>query len=132
MNLDKINKIKEWMSFANEDLYAAEHFLKTMEFPVYRLVGFNAQQSAEKYLKAYQIYNDLKIIKTHDLDILIGSLKEFDCDIDKFENASMVLTGFAVKFKYPDDFVDIKKEDAEKSIEIAKEIQKYITQKIVL
>ena len=132
MNVDKKNKIKEWMSFASEDLYAAEHFFKTMEFPVYRLVGFNAQQSAEKYLKAYQIFHDIKIIKTHDLDILIGSLKEFDSEIDKFGNASMILTGFAIKFKYPDDFVDIKREDAEKSIEIASQIQKYITNKIAL
>ncbi|MCY7292821.1 MAG: HEPN domain-containing protein [Ferruginibacter sp.] len=131
MNLDKQNKIKEWLSYAKDDLYAAEHFFKTMEIPVFRVVCFNAQQSAEKYLKAYQLYFDIEIIKTHSLDTLLISIKIFDEEIIKLENASILLTSYAVKYRYPDDFVDLSNEDAEDSIAIAKQIEKYITKKII-
>lgn len=42
------------------------------------------------------------------------------------------LSNHAVKYSYPDDFEDLTKEDAEESIIIAKQIQKFITIKIVL
>ena len=131
MNLDKKNKIEEWLSYAKDDLYSAEHFFKTMEIPVYRVVCFNAQQSAEKYLKAYQIYFEIEIIKTHSLETLINSIKSFDEEIIQLENDSILLTKYSVKYRYPDDFVDLTKDDAEDSINIAKQIQKFITQKII-
>ena len=132
MHLDKKNKIEEWLSYAKDDLYAAEHFFKTMEIPVYRVVCFNAQQSAEKYLKAYQIYFELEIIKTHSLETLIESIKQFDEEITQLENDSILLTKYSVKYRYPDDFVDLTNEDAKDSIKIAKQIQKYIITKILI
>ena len=93
---------------------------------------FNAQQSAEKYLKAYQIYFELEIIKTHSLETLIESIKQFDEEITQLENDSILLTKYSVKYRYPDDFVDLTNEDAKDSIKIAKQIQKYIITKILI
>ncbi len=132
MNIDKKNKILDWMRYAQDDLIASEHFYKTMEFPIYRVVCFNAQQSVEKYLKAYQLFHDIEIIKTHNLSTLILSLKDFDTQIINFENKCNLLNGYAVQYKYPDDFEDLTNDDAIESIEIAKKIEKFIKSKIVL
>ncbi|MFN0082772.1 MAG: HEPN domain-containing protein [Ferruginibacter sp.] len=132
MDLIKINKIQKWLDFAREDLEVAEHILNELEFTVFRAVCFNSQQSAEKYLKAYQLYFDLEIVKTHDINYLISTLKEFDNDIVQLEIFAKQLINYAVKYKYPDDFEDLTKLNAQESIQIAKQLQQFILSKIVL
>jgi HEPN domain-containing protein len=132
MSVEKEKIIKEWLRFAHDDLYAAQHFFDTMEFPIYRIVCFNAQQSAEKYLKAYQIYFDVDIIKTHSLNALIDSLKKYDRDITNLEKSASILSSFAVQYRYPDDFEDLIKTDAELAITVSKQIQKFVLNKIVI
>ncbi len=120
-----------WMQFAREDLIIAREILKS-EFPIYRAVCFHCQQSAEKYLKAYQILFEIRIIKTHDLAAIIDTLIDFDKNIEQFKLKSKEITNYAVSIRYPDDFEDINKTQAEEAIEIATQIEKYITKKIVL
>ncbi len=130
MNPTSVNIIKEWLQFSKDDLYVAEHFFETMEFPIYKVVCFNALQAVEKYLKAYQIYFDIDIIKTHDLIKLVNSLLVYDENFIKLSEDLKSLTYYSVKFSYPDDFVDLTKENAEHSILIAKQIQQHITTRI--
>ena len=132
MNSIKSYKIKQWLDYSNDDLIAAVHFYESMEFPIYRVVCYNAQQSAEKFLKAYQIYFDMEIIKTHDLSRLVKSLLGFDEELAQFLESLKNLSNHAVKYRYPDDFEDLTKEDAQESLNIAKQIQQFILSKIVL
>ena len=123
--------LKRWMQFAREDLMVANEILKS-EFPVFRSACFQCQQSAEKYLKAYQILFEIRTIKTHDLVSIIETLVDFDKDIEQFKIKSRVITNYAVAYRYPDDFEDITKQQVEDAILFATEIEKYITSKIVL
>ncbi|MCY7292819.1 MAG: HEPN domain-containing protein [Ferruginibacter sp.] len=123
--------LKRWMQFAREDLTVAKQILKS-EFPVYRAVCFQCQQSAEKYLKAYQILYEIRIIKTHNLVAIIDTLIDFDKNIEQFKVKSKDISNYAVAYRYPDDFEDITKQQVEDSIFLATEIEKYITEKIVL
>jgi HEPN domain-containing protein len=132
MDLIKANKIQKWLDFAREDLEVAEHILNEIEFTVFRAVCFNSQQSAEKYLKAYQLYFDLEIVKTHDINHLISTLNEFDSEVKQLDIFAKQLTNYAVKYRYPDDFDDLTKSNADDSVEIAKQIQQFILTKIVL
>ena len=43
-----------------------------------------------------------------------------------------MIINYAVKYRYPDDFEDLTKLNAEESISIAKQIQQFILNKIVL
>ena len=123
--------LKRWMQFASEDLIVAKQILKS-EFPIYRSVCFQCQQSAEKYLKAYQIQFRIRVIKTHDLVSIINTLIEFDKNVEQFKEMSKQVTDYAVSYRYPDDFEDITKQQVEEAILLATEIEKYITEKIVL
>lgn len=128
--IDKI-KIFHWLRFAKEDLQMA-NYLMDAEFPIYRGVCFDCQQSAEKNLKGYLIFFNQEIIKTHDLSFLIDSITPFDGSMENFRNKSKLLLNYSVKQRYPDDFEDLTKEHAVNAIAIATEIEKYITAKIVL
>ena len=123
--------LKRWMQFAREDLIVAKQILKS-DFPVYRAACFQCQQSIEKYLKAYQIFFEIRIIKTHDLSGIIDTLVDFDKTIENFKGSLNAITNYAVAYRYPDDFEDLKKDNVEEAISIATEIEKYITEKILL
>ena len=123
--------LKRWMQFAREDLIVAKQILKS-DFPVYRAACFQCQQSIEKYLKAYQIFFEIRIIKTYDLSGIIDTLVDFDKTIENFKGSLNAITNYAVAYRYPDDFEDLKKDNVEEAISIATEIEKYITEKIVL
>jgi HEPN domain-containing protein len=123
--------LKRWVQFAKEDLIVAKEILKS-EFPIYRAACFQCQQSVEKYLKAYQILFEIRIIKTHDLVSIIETLVDFDRNIEQFKEKSKEITNYAVAYRYPDDFEDITEKQVEEAILFASEIEKYITQKIVL
>ena len=123
--------LKRWIQFAREDLIVAKEILKS-DFPVYRAACFQCQQSIEKYLKAYQIFFEIRIIKTHDLSAIIDTLVEYDKTIESYKGTLNAITNYAVTYRYPDDFEDLTKENVEVAILIATEIEKYITPKIVL
>lgn len=123
--------LKRWMQFAKEDLIVAKEILKS-EFPIYRAACFQCQQSVEKYLKAYQILFEIRIVKTHDLVSIIETLIEFDKNIEQFKMKSKDITNYAVAYRYSDDFEDITKQQVEEAILLATEIEQYIKTKIVL
>ena len=128
---DRKDLIKQWMQIANDDLLVADQLLNNDNF-FGRSICFHCQQSAEKYLKAYIVFFDLDIIKTHDLAILINMLKENDFKILDFINAASALTPYAVSVRYPDDFELISKEEAKEAYKLAEEIKNYIQSKIIL
>lgn len=131
MNEIEKKKILHWLRFANEDLQMANYLMKS-EFPVYRGVCFDCQQSVEKNLKAYLLFFNQTIVKTHDLDFLIELIKPFDENMDSYATKCKTLINYSVVQRYPDDFIDLTKNNAENAISIATEIEKYITEKIVL
>src|SRR4030067_2967013 len=74
MNLpdqDHLDKVLLWISCADEDLGLAQYALKMPGSRPYRLIAFHAQQCAEKYLKAYLVYNDIDFPYTHNIKKLL-------------------------------------------------------------
>ena len=71
----------------NRYIIKAEHDLKTAkdeiitDKPATDTVCFHAQQCAEKYLKAYLVFNGkeiIKTLKTHNIEVLLVACKEVD------------------------------------------------------
>ena len=126
---DKNLYIKEWLVFADEDYATAEDLLKNDNIYA-RSICFHCQQAAEKYLKAFIIKIDLPIIKTHNLAVLVGQIKEVDNSIVEIETLAVALSEYAVTVRYPDDFEKITEEEAIRSFENATEIKKFIELKL--
>jgi HEPN domain-containing protein len=63
--------LKRWIMYADNDLKVAQHEIKN-EDCVVNAVCFHAQQCVEKYLKAFLIFHDKPIVKTHDEAIRIA------------------------------------------------------------
>ena len=46
-----LEKVRQWLAYADEDLRVARHGFSMSETPPCRAIAFHAQQCAEKYLK---------------------------------------------------------------------------------
>ncbi len=93
----------EWVAKAEGD-YRAGLILRRAKKPEYDAICYHAQQSSEKYLKAWLVEQSTVVPKIHDLEALaklcIPTLPELS---DHIEDA-IYLTSFAVEIRYPGTF----------------------------
>jgi len=122
--------VKNWIRKAESDLKTGKDEIITEE-PATDAICFHMQQCVEKYLKAFLIFHEKEIRKTHD----IAELIEQCCDIDPyFESLYSInadkLTNYAVEIRYPEEFHFPSIEEAEEAIKIAEQVRKFILEKL--
>ena len=122
--------IEEWLNFAKEDLDTAKTLLNS-EYLFNRSICYHCQQSAEKDLKAYIIYLDLPLNKTHNLIKLVDQISELDKEIIHLQKAVEVLTDYIVTARYPDDSELITDEESKLAFKESEKINNYIKTKII-
>ena len=69
--------------------------------PVWHVICFLAQQSAEKYLKAFLEEHNLRYTKTHDLVVLLRASSDLLPELETMFEALARLTAFGVAARYP-------------------------------
>ncbi|MBU2586388.1 MAG: HEPN domain-containing protein [Bacteroidetes bacterium] len=122
---EKIKNVKKWIDYAEGDIQLAKNALNLLSSCPYRLIGFHAQQSAEKFLKAYLVFHDFDFPYTHDITKLIELCTKFSKFDEKIYEASE-LTFFAAATRYPSEYDEILREDVLRAIELAEMIKKEI------
>jgi HEPN domain-containing protein len=91
---------RQMLAIARRDLKALGGMMDANIF-AYEIFGFNAQQSAEKALKAWIAAIGGVYGFTHDLGLLLETLKTLGADCSSFPDLPD-LTIFAVHFRYDD------------------------------
>ena len=124
INREIIEKIGQWLAYGDEDLRFARHGMTIENDTPYRLIAYHAQQCAEKYIKAYLIYQRIDFPNTHNISHLLELLPETERD-NKLFNAEE-LTPFAVMTRYPGEDEPVAESEAKKAIEIASMVRKII------
>lgn len=125
LNKDIVEKVLEWISYADDDLNMAEHGLTIKTGNPYRLVAFHAQQCVEKYLKAYLVYRRIDFPYTHDISYLIELCSEIADWALELADASK-LTVYASTLRYPGIDRTVSESDAQKAIDIANHVRNVI------
>jgi HEPN domain-containing protein len=124
-------KVNDWLAFAENDLLAANELVKIDE-RLSGVVAYHAQQVVEKSLKAYLIFYDQEIMKTHDLQLLLQRCMIFDPELFAFRNHVKILNPFSSKTRYPDDqFVGLSQVEAEELVKFANECFKFVSDRVV-
>lgn len=128
---EKIDLVKLWIRKAENDLINAQNSINIKPNPPLDTVCFHAQQCAEKYIKAFLVYYEIEFEKIHDLEELAGLASKVDKSFLEILDMCGRLTDYAVDIRYP-LFEEPTKEEAEKAIEIAEEIKKFILKRLRL
>ena len=127
----KLTAIERWLIKAGNDLRTSRTMLTT-DPPVTDVVCFHAQQCAEKSLKAFLVFADIHIEKTHYLPRLLELCKGADPAFDELKDAAAELTDYAVAGRYPDDWREIPLNEASEATKRAKEVMAFVRAKLTL
>ncbi len=116
-----------WLRISKENLKAAKTLVKV---ELFSSVLFHCQQSAKKALKAYLAFNGSKIIKTHDLVLLLEVCMECDYKFIKIVELIENLNPFSTKFRYPSEYNIPEEEDALNAIKKTEKVLRFVIKKI--
>jgi len=107
-----------WLGFALGDLAGARAALEEHDLPP-RLAAYQAQQAAEKAIKALLILTGQDFERTHDLEALTlklptdaAAVRGLDVDLERLSN-------FAVGLRYPDAATEVGLAEAESAVKDA-------------
>jgi HEPN domain-containing protein len=130
---EEIKLVKDWLRFAEENLLFARTGIKE-DFAPYHTICFLSQGSAEKYLKAFLIWNGWNLKKTHDLMALLTRCIDYETGFENFKDQCILLNEYITEGRYPGDlpFEEITEQDAKDAIEAANRIQVFVEMKIIL
>lgn len=105
MNDKTRDYIRAWLQKAGSDMRNAEMIMSTdaVSLPL-DTVCFHCQQAAEKYLKAYLIYQNNPFPFSHNLADIVDACMQIDGDFESIQRKAETLTPYAVEVRYPDDF----------------------------
>ena len=93
--------VKQWFKYAAADLKVAKNSLSfSAEFKA--ISAFHSQQCAEKAMKGYLTYHNVRFPKSHDLGILVDLVATIDTALAKKITRARPLKIYAVVFRYPD------------------------------
>lgn len=120
----------EWVTKAEGDMDTAQREYRARRRPNYDAACFHAQQTAEKYLKAWLQEKAEDVPRIHSLVELVSLCIEIDKTFVILEPDLRGLDGYAVRVRYPGQ--SASKEEARMAVEIAKSIQSFVQSRLNL
>ena len=117
----------EWIARAKSALALSR--VEVVEGMFYEDVCAQAQQAAEKALKALSIFHGVEPEYTHNIRNIITELRKLT-EVDSFIDEAAKLTKYAYITRYPGDFVDVPYDEYTKAIEIATRTVEWVEIKI--
>jgi len=122
--------LPQWIERAEEDFHLAQTALRQRKHPAYNSTCFHAQQSAEKYLKAFLTRHKITFRKIHDLRELRRQCVEVDGAFDLLTDSLLLLNQFAIDARYPG--LPLTKDDARDAVAAMKQVRTFIRARLGL
>jgi len=128
MNQATRDYIKQWILKAEEDLLVISR-LTDGQIIAPTAICFHCQQAAEKYLKAFLIFHEVEIRRTHNIEFLLSEC----CDINPVfgEIDAKNLSDYGVDVRYPGDMYIPNESEVRDSIAIAQRIKSIVENSIL-
>ncbi len=111
---------KEWLERAKSNLALAR--AEKPEGVFWEDMCYNAQQAAEKALKAALQYYHITFRYIHDLEELIENFEKNGVAFPSDLKQATILTQYAIETRYPGHFDEITEDDYRQALEIAERL----------
>lgn len=123
MNEALLKYVRLWIEKAGNDLDSAKRLLEIEPY-ILDNACFHCQQAIEKYLKAFLIFNEKDIQKTHDVNFLLEECATLD---EKFRTIDLQnINLYAVAARYPDTAIAPELQEAKYYYQLALQIREMI------
>lgn len=118
----------EWAEKAEGDFATAGRESRARRQPNYDAVCFHAQQTAEKYLKAFLHENGVIFPKIHNLIELLEQCLPLDASFESQRKLLVLLDRYAVRYRYPGELAD--KAEAQQAFQAIKMVREFARKKL--
>jgi HEPN domain-containing protein len=120
--------IEAWLQKAENDLMTAQRLLDIAPM-ILDTACFRCQQAIEKSLKAFLIYNNKEIVKTHDIAFLRNECAHLDPIFSTIEISN--INDYAVDGRNPDFAIQPDANEARAYYQLAIQVDKIVRDRIV-
>lgn len=120
---------RSWLVKAKRDLLSAVE-LADADTPLLDTAAYHCQQAAEKAIKGFLLFHDIRFEKTHDVEVLLSQASAIDSSFTACIVAARILTPLAVEFRYPGDFVEPEEDEYREAFEAAEKLYRLVLQKL--
>lgn len=114
-----------WIDRARSNLIRSRHTLPGVYLED---LCFDAQQAAEKALKALLIHLSVPFPYTHDLTNLLTRVEQEGISIPSEVRAASILTEYAVETRYPGTVEPVTEEEHNRAVSIAERVVDWVEQ----
>ena len=129
MDEEKIGLVKAWLLKAQHDLISVRK-LVAGDDPIWDTAIYHCQQAAEKALKGFLVFHDIRFRKIHDLEKLIELCQGIDEQFTQWLYAADILTPYATASRYPDELFEPDQKQLEEAFELAQKIYNFVLAKL--
>ncbi|MCL4376948.1 MAG: HEPN domain-containing protein [Actinobacteria bacterium] len=122
------NTKKEWLNWIKRAIndYKSAKKLITGKNKYLDTSVFHSQQAAEKILKSFLVYKNIRFERIHSIVYLIDKCSEIDKSFNRFYSAAEILTPYATVFRYPGDYSEPEIIDAKEALKYVKKIINFV------
>lgn len=117
---------RSWLIKAKRDLLSSKELAEAIE-PLLDTAAYHCQQAAEKAVKAFLLYKNIRFDKTHDINVLILQAMDIEPAFSSHVETARILTPLAVEFRYPGDYLEPEPEEFREAFEAAKCFYDFVT-----
>lgn len=119
--------LEQWIDKAEHDLIAAKLIIEHQPL-ILDIACFHCQQAVEKYLKTFLVFKKEEFPRTHNLDLLLQSCIAHSQDFATIDLKN--LEDFAVRGRYPHDFLQPEPEETREFLEMAEAVKEIVLKNI--
>jgi HEPN domain-containing protein len=124
--MEPLERAKLLLAKARDDETVLEEIISNEKIRD-EIIGFHAQQAAEKLLKALLMAKNIPYRRTHDLRELIDLIRDNGIKFPESLMEIRTLSSFAVEFRY--DYIPMEEEEEfnrQKALEMVQKLRKWI------
>jgi HEPN domain-containing protein len=115
---------REWLNRAQSNLFQARAGASIPEVYLEDLC-FNAQQAAEKAIKAVLLHHGVRFPYIHDLAQLLTLVRQAGFEVPEVVRQAIVLSDYAVESRYPGLAEPVTQEEYREAIILAEEVLRW-------
>jgi HEPN domain-containing protein len=127
-DLPRSGSPKDWMRRAQSNLLRAEQ--PKPEEVLWEDLCFDAQQAAEKALRAVLLFANIKFRFVHDIGELVTLLTNNGFAVPKEVEEAVELTEYAVEARYPGPFEPVTREEHGRAVMLARAVVEWATARL--
>ncbi|MBM3333701.1 HEPN domain-containing protein [Candidatus Sumerlaeota bacterium] len=125
MTESKHGLVQAWLIKASRDL-ASARTLAYAENPLLDTAIYHCQQAAEKAVKGFLVFHDIRFEKIHLVGKLVALAATVVPQFAAYEERAEFLTPFATTFRYPGEALDVAFDEFEEALQNAEDLYAFV------